>query len=614
MQAGPVNRYLLSMRAFFLGAVALVLSGCADEEVLSLGGGQKGVGWSQWGQDARHQGAVRATGQSMTAILADIPLDPFIEQEIAEASDEDERALLVHYQAPLIAGDDVYMQTKGGTFVSCSPAGSGEPAPCGVDAWNTEIWRETKWSWQGGALTRQWTFSSDWTPPPNGWPTSGWEPVFHAVLTGDYLLVPGAGGSIWAVDRGTGDPVKRVDPFEGEARERTYVAGPLTVTAGGDVYYHVLRLPLLPPGAGAPNAPETPWDLDVEGAWLVHVAPDGATRKVAFSDLVDTAPSASAGCPGGFSRDSLPWPPAPDAEAGTLPCGTQRPGLNVAPAVAEDGTIYTVSRAHYAGRTSYVVAVNPDLTPRWSVSLAGHLHDGCGTDTLPPNGEPGGCAEGAPEGVDPSTNRPPAAIIADSSTASPVVTPDGGVLYGAYTRYNFSRGHLFRFTSEGKFAGAYPFGWDITPAIHEHDNTYSILLKENNYEVGSYCNDVDVCPPVEEGPFFLTQLSPDMQPEWQYRLANDQSCLRQPDGAVTCVSDHPNGFEWCINAPAVDARGTVFANGEDGVVYAIPQGGGEAQTIFLGESLGAAYTPLAIDAKGRVYAQNVGRLFVVGEP
>ncbi len=604
----PVTRSSL-----LVAIAALLAAGCADEEALSLGGPASGAGWSQWGMDARHHGKLAIVGQAPEKIFADIPLDPFIAQEIAEASDDDERALLVHYQAPLIAGPDVYMQTKGGSFTSCDPPGSGEPAPCGVDAWGTEEWRETKWTWNGQSLERSWTFPSDWHPPPNGWNIGGWEPVFHAALAGAYLLVPGAGGAIWAVDRSTGVVIARVDPFHGEAPERTYVAGPITVTTGGDVYYHAIRLPPLPEKTGAAGEPSTPWDLDIEGAWLVHVAPDGTPRTVSFADLVETAPSAGATCPAGFGASELPWPPAPDADAGTVTCGSQRPGLNVAPAVGEDGTIFTVSRAHFAGRTSYVIAVSPDLTPKWSVSLAGHLKDGCGTDTLPPTGEPGGCAEGATMGVDPSTNRPPAGIVNDTSTASPVATPDGGVLYGAYTRYNYARGHLFRFTAEGQFAGAYGFGWDITPAIHEHEGGYSIVIKENHYGTGSYCNDPDVCAPVEEGPFYLTQLSSDMSVEWQYRLANDKSCLRHEDGSVTCVADHPEGFEWCINAPAIDANGTVYANGEDGVVYAVPQGGGEAATLFLGESLGAAYTPIAIDGEGRIYAQNVGRLFVVGK-
>jgi hypothetical protein len=594
-------------------SIATLLAACTDEEPLALQGGTSRVGWSQWGQDARHQGRVAAAGQPLKAMLADVPLDRFLEQEVAEVSGGDERDLLVHYQAPLVAGDDVHLETKAGTYTPCAPPGSGKPAPCGVDAWGTQVWQEEKWTWQSGKLGHRWTFASDWKPPPNGWPTGGWEPVFHAALAGGYLVVPGAGGAVWVLDRLDGTVAKKIDPFEGKAPDRTFVVGPLTVAKSGDVYYHAVRLATLPPVPFGPTGPSTPWDLDIEDAWLVHVTPDGAAQKASFTVLATGAPAHDAGCPGSFHNADLPWPPSPDAKPNRIPCGKQRPGVNIAPAVADDGTVYTASRAHFAGRASYLLAVTPDLKPKWAASLAGRLDDGCGTETLPANGQPGGCREGAPKGVDPATNDAPAVIVLDSSTASPVVAPDGSVFYGAYTRYNFARGHLFHFSAAGDYLGAYPFGWDITPAMYEHDATYSVLLKENHYALGSYCNVAEDCPAAPEGPYYLTQLAPDMHVESQFQLTNQESCKRHDDGSVTCVSDHPNGFEWCINAPAVDAAGTVYANGEDGVLYAIPRGGGAVTSFFLGESIGAAYTPLTIDPQGRVYAQNVGRLFVIGE-
>ena len=66
-----------------------------------------------------------------------------------------------------------------------------------------------------------------------------------------------------------------------------------------------------------------------------------------------------------------------------------------------------------------------------------------------------------------------------------------------------------------------------------------------------------------------------------------------------------------MNAPVVDANGVVYANSEDGNLYAIGQGGTSVQRIFQNLALGAAYTPVALDSSGRIYSQNDGVLFVV---
>ena len=82
---------------------------------------------------------------------------------------------------------------------------------------------------------------------------------------------------------------------------------------------------------------------------------------------------------------------------------------------------------------------------------------------------------------------------------------------------------------------------------------------------------------------------------------------------MTCVSDHPAGFEWCVNAPAIDRKGNVFVNSEDGNLYAIRPDGTLRDHLFLDTALGAAYTPLSISNDGRILTQNNGHLFVVGE-
>ena len=218
-------------------------------------------------------------------------------------------------------------------------------------------------------------------------------------------------------------------------------------------------------------------------AWLVKVAPDGTASTAPFSSLVAGAPHPLSSCQTTFTAATLPWPPSANAVPPASACGSQRPGINVIPAVAPDGTVYTVSRAHFNGRYAYLVAVHPDLTPAWSASLRNVLGDGCDVG-LPPSGTPGGCRSGSKRGVDPATNDLPAGRVSDVSSSSPVVLPDGGVLYGAFTSYNYSRGHLFKFGPDGRALATYDFGWDITPAVFQHDGTYSILLKDNHYAAG----------------------------------------------------------------------------------------------------------------------------------
>jgi outer membrane protein assembly factor BamB len=213
--------------------------------------------------------------------------------------------------------------------------------------------------------------------------------------------------------------------------------------------------------------------------------------------------------------------------------------------------------------------------------------------------------------------------VLDDSSSSITVAPDGSLLYGAFTRYDFARGHLMHFSAGDAYLGAYSFGWDSTPAIYTHDATYSIILKDNEYgggpQFGSYCDTDAICPPRNNGPFFITQLDANLNVEWKFKNTNTQSCTRNPDGSLTCVPNNSGnqwvniGFEWCINAPVVDANGVVYANSEDGNLYAINQGGTLRQNIFLDQALGAPYTPLAIAPDGRIYAENRGILFVIGQ-
>jgi hypothetical protein len=227
--------------------------------------------------------------------------------------------------------------------------------------------------------------------------------------------------------------------------------------------------------------------------------------------------------------------------------GSQRPGVNISPAVSADGkTIYTASVAHFNSLDANLIAVNSDLTPKWHTSLTN-------------------LAQGQITGA-----------IIDLSSATPVVLPDGNLLFGVLAS-GTSRGYMLKFSSSGQYLTSFDFGWDDTPAVYVHDGTYSVITKNNFYS---------------SGPYYITQLNADLVPEWSYQSADN--------------------FEWCVNAPAVDRDGTVYADSEDGSLFVIKQGGTLKGQIFLQQAVGAAYTPVSIGLDGKIYTLNNGDMFVVG--
>ncbi len=576
---------------------ALVWGACRQAPNLQ---NQMKCNWTQWGQSAAHQGQGCVPGQSPDRLLARLSYDPLTEVEAADTpGDDGAPELIVHYPAPLTVDDDVYLVVKGGAYVPCDPVGSGGlpdgGGDCGPYARAQLSWSVKALHWNGDRLEEQWTWASDWKPVTAD--LAFWEPPLQPAVAGDYLWVPGAGGTLDQVERSSGKRKKRIDPF---GDSKWFAVSGVAAGVHGDLYYAALKVD--PNDAFASS----------EGQ-LVHVTYDGDASKAAYTALVPGAPGPNDTCAGVFRQppEVAPFPPLDDGgifkQAPRVPCTAQRPAISSVPAIGPDGTVYVVSKAHLSSRYAYLVAVTQDLKPKWAASLRDRLDDGCGV-TMPADAAPnpdGGwgttdrCRQGAPVGVDPFTNDKPVARVDDTSSSSPVVLPDGTLLYGAYTTYNTDRGHLMHFSASGDYLGNYDFGWDVTPAAYSHDGTYSVLVKDNHY----YEFDGDA------GSFYLTRLDPGLKPEWRFQNTNTMAC--QADGG--CVADHPNGFEWCINAPAVDSQGSVFSNAEDGNLYVIGADGKEKAHRFLKLAIGAAYTPLALDAKGRIYALNGGDLFVLGQ-
>lgn len=543
---------------------------------------QTSAAWPQWGQNPQHTGFLPVAGQSLQGKLSDQIFDPFTAQEMAESSG----ALLMHYQVPLVNGNNVYMMFKTGTYNSCVPPRSGQPFPCGPNDWNTEIWNETDLQWQNGQLVPVWNFATDWTPIPNDYTLGGWEPLFQPVLASTYIYVPGAGGTVYQLDQTAGVLLQQINPFGTSEDPTKFVAGGLTADNQGNIYYNVMQVVLA-----------WPWDSDVVNSWLVKVAPDGSTSTVTYTSLLPGAPTT---CLGVFSPKQLPWPPSADAVPGNLKCGSQRPGLNVAPVISLDGsTVYTVSRAHFWGRESYLLALNTlDLSLQWSASLQGLFDDGCNV-LLPPDGQPGGCSIYGATGLDPTQNILGAGIISDQASASPLVAPDGAILLGVNDAFDYGRGHLVKFDSTGTYQASYNFGWDTSPAIYPNNGTYSVILKDNHYDNGSYCTNPAWCPKAPPGPYYITQLDSNLIPQWQFQ-------------DTTINHQHPDGYEWCVNAAAVDVNGVVYADNEDGYLYAIQQGGSPVQKIFLERAISAGYTPTSIGGDGTIYGENAGHFIAIG--
>ena len=545
-----------------LAAVALLLSPAASPLAAA--------DWPQWGRTPQHGGSAPAVGHPLQQILAEVVYDPFVDLKKAE-SDGD---LLAHYSVPLVDGDGVYMTFESGAYT-------------GFGSWASEVWQVRKLRWSGGRLETVWTFSSDWKPLPLT--MTGWQAVFLPALSDAGVWVPGAGGTVHLVSRETGTLQQTYNPFSSVQSSRYVVSG-IAIAPDGGVLYNALGL-----GPGGPAD-------DPTEAWLVRISAAGAVSHADYGALTSGAPAATDPCKTRFDVDQRPWPPSPDAVPPTIHCGPQRPAVNAVPAIAPDGTIYTVSRAHRVGNYGYLVAVHPDLTRAWSSSLRGLVSDGCGV-LLPKDDALNHCRSNAPTGVDPSTNDLPAGNVSDQGTASPVVLPDGSVLIGTQSGYNYARGHLFRFGSAGDLLASYDFGWDITPAVREHDGTWSVLIKDNHYNTNSGV------------PFYdVTSLDANLVPEWSFRATNTESCSRDGSGTITCVDDHPDGFEWCVNQPVVDANGSVYLNSEDGNLYTFSPQGQEVDHIFLDTALGAAYTPVSMGPDGVIYAQNNGKLFAVGVP
>ncbi len=406
-----------------------------------------------------------------------------------------------------------------------------------------------------GALI--WSANSDYILPPLA--TNVWIPVFGATLThANRLYMPGSGGKVYYLDNpdSAGGALQTVVFYGASA----YASAPSSFD--GSIFI------------------DTPITADASGNIYFGYTVTGANP---------------AGITSGFARigadGKTTWVAANSAAGQTT---AMTPSMNAAPGVSNDGTtvyvsVHTVPASTTDIGTGYLLALDSTtLTTRNAAKL-----------------------------LDPNTQQP--AWVNDSSTASPVIGPDGDVYYGVlesnFPAHN-DRGWLLHFDSTlavVKTPGS--FGWDNTASIvpaglvssYTGKSSYLLLSKYNNY--------ADF--PTGDGKNRMAILDPNQteaDPVLGNPVMNEVMTVLGPTSDATSFPNDPGAVkEWCVNSSAIDPiTKSAFMNSEDGYLYRWDLTTGTlSQKIWLDNGYGQAYTPTALGPDGTIYSINAGSLIAV---
>jgi hypothetical protein len=210
------------------------------------------------------------------------------------------------------------------------------------------------------------------------------------------------------------------------------------------------------------------------------------------------------------------------------------------------------------------------------------------------------------------------ALVADISTSSPTVGPDGDVYYGVIESpfpHNNDRGWLLHFDktlTQTKIPGA--FGWDDTVTVvpraclpsYAGTSSYLLMSKYNNYAGlgGDGINRLAILDPNATMTDPVTGATV-MKEVITIAGPTPDSEFPGVPGAVR---------EWCINAATVDpAKKSALVHSEDGRVYRwdLPTNT-LTEPLTLTAGIGEAYTPTVSGPDGTIYIIANGILFAVG--
>jgi hypothetical protein len=393
--------------------------------------------------------------------------------------------------------------------------------------------------------TLLWSMPSDYVTPPHNW-----LPPYNVLFTQQgRVYAPGAGGKMMVrADADTANATLATHVFYGAAaynanpaafNAAVFINTPATADAQGNVFFGFHVTATNPVGL-------------VSG--IARVAPDGTGI----------------------------WVSAATAAADTT---IQKPAMNCAPAISNDGATVYIAVNTAAGRGYLLALDSTTLATRARIAL-----------------------------TDPNLNI--AARVSDDGTSSPVVGPDGRVFYGVLEGQSLShnaRGWLLQFDAALNPAGAPgSFGWDVSPSVipasmvpsYSGPSTYLLAQKYNNYRgagSGDGLNRLAVLDPR------ATQADP-ITPSVQV-MREVMTIL----GPTLDAGSSTARREWCINTMAADpARKSILANNEDGVMYRWDLSTNTlSQSVRLNAGLGQAYTPTLVGADGAVYAISNATLYSI---
>jgi hypothetical protein len=484
--------------------------------------------WGSFAGTAQHTGLAPVPSQPLNQVRWQTPVD----LNPSYSGDE----LLIHYGSPLI--------THANTVIV--PVKTGASDGFQIEAHSGAT----------GALL--WTEPTDYTLP-----ASGWTPSYSPVLTtAGRLYFPGAGGTVFYIDKVDGAPTSPVrlayyglDKYN--ANPDTYnstvtIDTPLTADSAGDIYF---------------------------GVRVTGDNPTGLVSGIVRIDASGTGTWVSA------------TSAASDPQIGEVP-------INCAPALSNDGaTLYIAVRGATTQSYGYLLGLDSTtLATKYKVLLK-----------------------------DPRNNFANDATLLDISTASPVVGPDGDVYYGIMGNpFNGSRGFLTHFDAtltHAKTFGA--FGWDSTPAVvpasmvpmYTGTSRYLLFEKYNNYVAGEV-------PDGADGVNRIALLDPNAGMVDPHPSANDLTVMKvvmsipgpSPDASFN--TNYQNAVrEWCINTALVDPyTKSIVMPSEDGNLYRW-----DLRTCALSQvvtvnpgGLGEAYVPTLEGPDGTIYTISNAKLLAVG--